>query len=75
MIDHNFWKTVKSHIWLDNTQLFLLNHDDMFAIVFISSDDIILDTYTTFDNKIASKTYNTWKNKLMKNHSEWFEEI
>ena len=75
MIDFDFWKVVKSHTWLDDTALYLLHRDDMFAIVLTSSDDMILDTYTTFDNKNASTTYNAWKERLMKNHKEWDEEI
>lgn len=73
MIDLDFWKVIKSHTWLDDTALYLLRRDDMFAIVLTSSDDMILDTYTTFDSKNASTTYNAWKDKIMKH--EWYEEI
>lgn len=73
MIDFDFWKVVKSHTWLDDTSLYLLRRDEMFAIVLTSADDMILDTYTSFDNKNASITYNNWKDKIMKH--EWFEEI
>lgn len=73
MIDLDFWKVVKSHTWLDDTTLYLLRRDEMFAIVLTSADDMILDTYTTFDNKNAFATYNAWKDKLMKDRKEWFE--
>lgn len=72
MIDFDFWKVVKSHTWLDDTTLYLLRRDEMFAVVLESSDDVIMDTYTTFDSKNASITYNSWKDKIMKH--EWYEE-
>lgn len=75
MIDFNFWNIVKSHTWLNDTTLYLLCRDEMFAVVLTSADDMILDTYTSFDNKTALATYNAWKDKLMKNHTEWYEEI
>ena len=73
MIDFDFWKVVKNHTWLDDTSLYLLRRDEMFAVVLLSADDMILDTSTTFDNKTALATYNQWKDKLMKH--EWYEEI
>lgn len=75
MIDLNFWRVVKSHTWFDSTTLYLLRRNDLFAVVLISSDDMILDTFTSFDNKSANAVYNKWKQRLMRNHKEWFDMI
>ena len=75
VIDLSFWKVEKNHTWLDDTALYLLRRDEMFAVVLLSADEVILDTYTTFDNKNALATFNKWKDRLMKNHKEWDEEI
>ena len=75
MIDLNYWKVVKSHVWLDDTSLYLVEKVGLYFVVLESSDDVILDTYSSFDRNLATAKYNEWKDRLMKNHKEWSERI
>lgn len=75
MIDRSFWKTLKEHQWLDDTSLYLVEKVGLYFVVLESSDDVILDTYSSFDRSLANAKYNEWKNLLMKNHQEWTEEL
>lgn len=75
MIDRNFWKVIREHQWLDDTSLYLVEKAGLYFVILESSDDKILDTYSSFDRSFASTKYNTWKDALMKNHREWSDEL
>lgn len=75
MLDLSFWKMVRSHTWSDNTTLYFVERNGLYFVVLENPDGLVLDTYSSFEKSYASSKYNVLKNKLMKNHTEWFEEI
>ena len=73
MIDFNFWKIRKSHTWLDDTSLYLLESKArMYTIVVEYPDDHIVSLASAFDWQTALSRYNLHKSYLMKNRTEWW---
>lgn len=73
MVDRRFWEVKKSHAWLDDTCIYLLeSKSDLYAVVLERSDDTIQALYSSFDWASALKEYNIHKSGLMKNHTEWY---
>lgn len=72
MIDMRFWKTKKSHAWLDDTCIYLLESKaDLYVVVVEYPDGTVQAIYSSFDWSSALKEYNEHKADLMKNHEEW----
>lgn len=76
MIDFTFWKIRKDHTWLDDTSLYLLESKaGMYTIVVEYPDDRIVSLASAFDWQTALSQYRMHKSYLMKNRTEWFDEI
>ncbi len=76
MIDFTFWRIRKSHTWLDDTSLYLLESKaGMYAIVVEYPDDRIVSLVSAFDWQTALSNYNLHKSHLMKDRTEWYSEI
>lgn len=64
-----FTKTLKQHIW-SNGRIILCLSEGVNGFYFLTISDEnnkYVDTFTTFDKRLAEKTYNQWKRKLFKN--------
>ena len=76
LIDFTFWRIRKSHTWLDDTSLYLLESKaGMYAIVVEYPDDRIVSLASAFDWQTALSNYNLHKSHLMKDRTEWYSEI
>jgi hypothetical protein len=69
-------KILKSHTFFDGTTLKMEKwFDGLYVVTIDDVNGLVKDSYTSFVRLQAAQVYNKWKEKLMRNHDEWWERI